>query len=142
MTQAVWYVVIEIEYSNYYKQYFPKLTKKLLSKPPFRFLHDLIRVSFTKLGFGQDLYTENELAIVDSSLNWTKAEKRFLFKLIRLIELHLNIVSNCKASKIVEGLEGENTNYMLQLFAICIFFRRDSCHSVQQIVMSLFLVKL
>ena len=137
MTQALWFVVIEIEYSNYYKQYFPKLTKKLLSKPPFRFLHDLIRVSITKVRFGQGLYTENELAIVDSSSNWTKEDKEgFLFKLIRLIELQLNIVSNCKASKIVEGLEGENTNYMLQLFAICILFRRDSCHSVQQILMS------
>ena len=38
----------------------PKLTPKLLNKPPFRFLHDIV-TELIKSGFGEGLYDDVEL---------------------------------------------------------------------------------
>lgn len=39
----------------------PPLTEKLLNKPPFRFLHDIITEVIKNTGILGGLYTENEL---------------------------------------------------------------------------------
>ena len=39
----------------------PKLTKEYLSKPPYRFIFDIIKTIQRKTGFGEGLFTEDEL---------------------------------------------------------------------------------
>jgi hypothetical protein len=39
----------------------PPLTEKLLSKPPFRYLHDLVSEIIRTTGFGNGLFTEEEM---------------------------------------------------------------------------------
>lgn len=66
----------------------PKMTEKLLSRPPFRFLHDLITMLIKQTGFGKGLYSKEEL---DSSAyeDNTRAKLAYLDKIILL-------VSKCK----------------------------------------------
>ena len=61
----------------------PKMTDKLLQKPPFRFLHDTITAVSTTTGFGEGLYQAEELdsaAITDK-----QAKLNYLDKIFRLI---------------------------------------------------------
>jgi TRAF3-interacting protein 1 len=50
----------------------PKMAPKLLSKPPFRFLHDVISAITQTTGFGEGLMSAQEL---DSSTITDKAAK-------------------------------------------------------------------
>ncbi len=61
----------------------PKMTDKLLQKPPFRFLHDTITAVSTTTGFGEGLYSGEELdsaAITDK-----QAKLNYLDKIFRLV---------------------------------------------------------
>lgn len=96
----------------------PKCSEKLLTKPPFRFLHDLIMaVSHTN-----EMKLENILsaAEMDSSRLKDKQSKvQFLEKIISHVERVLKIsITTVKPSKIVAGSEPDQTCYFLQLFAL------------------------
>ena len=39
----------------------PKMTDKLLQKPPFRYIFDIVNQTSITTGFGKGLYTEEEL---------------------------------------------------------------------------------
>ena len=94
----------------------PKLTDKLLAKPPFRFIFDIVFAVFESTGFGQGLFTSEEK---DSEMVKEKDQKMaWLDKLINLIGVFLNSHVAAKSKSIVAGLEPELTNEMLQMLAI------------------------
>lgn len=97
-----------------YEQLFekPKMTEKLLTKPPFRYLHDIFLATMAATGFGNGLYTDEEM---DSKANHEKDAKiAILTKMITLTEMMIEEKMDVKPSKIVAGMEPERTNYFLQ----------------------------
>ena len=88
------------------------MTQKLLSKPPFRYLHDIFTSTMEATGFGMGLYNDTELD--GKAINERDAKINFLNKLIALVEAVLGEKIDVKANKIVAGLEPEKTNMFLQ----------------------------
>lgn len=94
----------------------PKMNAKLLSKPPFRFLHDIVSEITRVTGFAEGLYNAEEL---DSASIKEKGPKiDYLTKIVQCVSCHLNIEIEAKPAKIVAGLEPDDTNKLLQLLAI------------------------
>ena len=105
----------------------PKMAEKLLIKPPFKYIFDIIsetikvfiflETSFlcytTKVtGFAKGLYNSEEM---NSASYSTKEQKVFyLRKIITLTSSILNEEIEAKPNKIVAGVEPEYTNAMLQ----------------------------
>ncbi len=79
----------------------PRLTDKLLSKPPFRFLHDLVSAITSATGFAEGLYNEAEL---DTTTITDKTSKIvYLEKLILLVGICSGKAINVHPSKILAG---------------------------------------
>lgn len=113
----------------------PKMAEKLLSKPPFRFLHDTISEVVKVTGFGAGLYTEEEM---DSATIDSKEKKiEYLQKIITLVGLHLNTIVDAKPAKIVAGQEPQSTNRLLQLLALCATHMPESSASVRNTLESM-----
>jgi TRAF3-interacting protein 1 len=95
----------------------PKLTEKLLSKPPFRFLHDLVSAVTQSTGFLEGLYGVEEL---DSASIKDKAGKMaYLDKLIACVGICEGGAIDVRSAKIVAGLDPENTNALLAAMGRC-----------------------
>lgn len=110
----------------------PKLTEKLLSKPPFRFLHDIVVEMVKATGFARGLYTDAEL---DSANVTTKEQKvTFLEKIIKLVGVQLNTLVEAKPVKIVAGLDAQTTNNFLQLLAVAARNMPDSSNAVRVVL--------
>lgn len=120
----------------------PKMTDKLLSKPPFRFLHDTLSAITTTTGFGDGLLAPDEVdgaAISEKQSKIAYLEKMANFAGICKVEYSqntktINIKLYChhfseicsqgraidmRGAKVVAGLEPENTNAFLLAFAEC-----------------------
>lgn len=110
----------------------PKLTEKLLSKPPFRFLHDIVMEVIRATGFGRGLYSEVE----SDSANVTTREQKidFLDKIIKLVGTQLNTLVEAKSLKIIAGLEPQSTNIFLQLLAVAAKHLPDSSANVNSVL--------
>ncbi|KAE9347739.1 hypothetical protein PF008_g7684 [Phytophthora fragariae] len=94
----------------------PKMSPKLLGKPPFRFLHDVISEFTRATGFAEGLYSGEEL---DSGAIKEKGPKMdYLNKIIQCVSCQLNVEVDAKPAKIVAGLEPEATCKFLQLLAV------------------------
>ena len=88
------------------------MTEKLLSKPPFRYLHDIFLATIGATGFANGLYTEEEM---DSKANHEKDAKiSILAKMITITEMVVGEKIDVKPTKIVAGLEPDSTNFFLQ----------------------------
>jgi len=88
------------------------MTEKLLSKPPFRYLHDIFSATNAATGFGNGLYSGPELdgkAIADKD-----AKVSYLTKMISLTELVIGEEIDVRPAKIVAGQEPDKTNFLLQ----------------------------
>eukprot|EP00163_Fabomonas_tropica_P015208 TRINITY_DN2776_c1_g1_i5.p1 TRINITY_DN2776_c1_g1~~TRINITY_DN2776_c1_g1_i5.p1 ORF type:complete len:507 (-),score=159.82 TRINITY_DN2776_c1_g1_i5:231-1751(-) len=93
----------------------PKLTEKLLNKPPFRFIHDLVMAVVKNTGFAQGLYDEKES---DHTNIKDKAGKiAFLSKIINCVGIAMGEKVPADPLKIVAGHEAEKTNVLFQLLA-------------------------
>jgi len=90
----------------------PKLSDKLLSKPPFRFLHDIVGGLHNATGFADNVFQGDEW---DSrSMNATKETKaEFLDKLISYVTDMTGAVVDADRNKILAGKEPEQTAKML-----------------------------
>lgn len=110
----------------------PKLTEKLLGKPPFRFLHDIVMEVINVTGFASGLYTPEES---DSSQVNDKAQKmNFLDKIIKVVGVQLNTLVEAKSIKIVSGQEPQITNNFLQLLAVAAKHVPDSRQAVRTVL--------
>jgi len=89
----------------------PKMSGKLLARPPFRFLHDTVMALDARGGLVQELFGEDER---DSSTITDKdAKVAFLNKLIAFAGICAGAPISVRASKVVAGAEPENTNLLL-----------------------------
>ncbi|CAK57362.1 unnamed protein product (macronuclear) [Paramecium tetraurelia] len=98
----------------------PKMSQKLLEKPPFKYIFDIIMETTKQtgfkfkfpLGYAKGLYTTDEL---DGNSYDNKDKKlMFLQKIIDLTSMMLKEEIAAKPGKIAAGLEPENTNLLLQ----------------------------
>ncbi|CAG0882303.1 unnamed protein product [Cyprideis torosa] len=108
----------------------PPLTEKLLQKPPFRFLHDIVRVVVSETGYLQGLYTEEEL----NSENIKDKEKKvaFLQKLISAVSLSTGEKVSVKPSKIVAGHDASKTNELLQIIGRAVENQPDESYDEER----------
>jgi len=90
----------------------PKMTEKLLSRPPFRYIHDIFTSTMAATGFGEGLYGEDELDA--KSIKDKESKINFLEKLIALVQLAAGEEIPVRSNKIVAGQEAEQTNVFLQ----------------------------
>ena len=90
----------------------PKMTQKLLCKPPFRYLHDIFTATQGATGYGEGLYAGPELDA--KAITEKDAKVNFLVKLIQLTECVTGEQIDVKPTKIVAGHEPEKTNAFLQ----------------------------
>lgn len=110
----------------------PKLTEKLLQKPPFRFLHDIVMEVVKATGFGRGLYTDFE---TDSANVADKNQKMvFLEKIIKLVGVQLNTLVEARPNRIVAGLDPQNTNAFLQLLAVAAKHMPESTNAVRTVL--------
>ena len=88
------------------------LNHKLLSRPPFRYLHDVISEVISSTGFGKGLYNKEESNA--DNIKDKEAKVAYLTKMIDCVGLSANVYVKVNPLKIVAGLEPEDTNVFLQ----------------------------
>lgn len=110
----------------------PKLTEKLLGKPPFRFLHDIVMEIVRATGFASGLYDETESD--SGSIGDKNAKMAFLEKIIKVVGVQLNTLVEAKPAKIVAGRDPQDTNNFLQLLAVAARYAPDSRNAVHTVL--------
>ncbi|XP_047457703.1 TRAF3-interacting protein 1 isoform X2 [Mugil cephalus] len=110
----------------------PPLTEKLLSKPPFRYLHDILSEVIRTTGFMKGLYEENEMK--SDSVKDKDSKIAFLQKAIDVVMLVSGEPLAAKPARIVAGHEPEKTNELLQAIAKCCLSKMSSEDAVKRVL--------
>lgn len=110
----------------------PPLTDKLLGKPPFRFLHDVVTSVIKATGFMKGLYTEAEMN--SENVKEKEGKVAFLQKAVDMVAAVTGKNLAVKPVKIVAGHEPENTNEFLQALATAINAKVDNDEFVKKVL--------
>ncbi|XP_043549055.1 TRAF3-interacting protein 1 isoform X3 [Chiloscyllium plagiosum] len=110
----------------------PPLTEKLLSKPPFRYLHDIFTEVIRTTGFLKGLYTEFEMK--SDNVKDKDAKIAFLQKAIDVVMMVSGDSLSVKPARVVAGHEPEKTNELLQTIAKCCLNKFSSDESVRKVL--------
>ncbi|XP_042640190.1 TRAF3-interacting protein 1 isoform X2 [Tyto alba] len=110
----------------------PPLTDRLLSKPPFRYLHDVITEVIRVTGFMKGLYTDFELK--SDNVKDKDAKISFLQKAIDAVVMVTGEPLSVKPARVVAGHEPEKTNEFLQAIGKCCLNKLSSDTAVKRIL--------
>ncbi|XP_051937842.1 TRAF3-interacting protein 1-like [Hippocampus zosterae] len=110
----------------------PALTDKLLSKPPFRYLHDIFTEIIRTTGFLKGLYKDNELK--SECIKDKEMKMAFLQKAIDVVVLVTGEPLAVRPAHIVAGHEPEKTNELLQAIAKCCLSKMSSKEAVKRVL--------
>ncbi|NWY58988.1 MIPT3 protein, partial [Chionis minor] len=110
----------------------PPLTDRLLSKPPFRYLHDVISEVIRVTGFMKGLYTDFELK--SENVKDKDAKISFLQKAIDAVVMVTGEPLSVKPARVVAGHEPEKTNEFLQAIGKCCLNKLSSDVAVKRIL--------
>uniref|UniRef100_A0A4W3I0S9 TRAF3-interacting protein 1 n=1 Tax=Callorhinchus milii TaxID=7868 RepID=A0A4W3I0S9_CALMI len=110
----------------------PPLTEKLLSKPPFRYLHDIFTEVIKTTGFLKGLFTEYEMK--SDNVKDKDAKISFLQKAIDVVVMAYGEPLSVKPARIVAGHEPEKTNELLQAIGKCCLNRLSSDDAVRRVL--------
>lgn len=107
----------------------PSLSEKNLSRPPFRFLHDVVTQLIKKTGFFKGLFPDE---LLDSKNVTDKEQKvKFLQAVIACTSLVCGTELDVRASAIVAGKEPEKTNLLLSTIGRLILDKKSSDEAVE-----------
>ncbi|XP_071054443.1 TRAF3-interacting protein 1 isoform X1 [Onthophagus taurus] len=109
----------------------PSLTPKLLKKPPFRFLHDIVTSVIKETAFLKGVFNEEEM--VSENVKEREAKIAFLTKLTNALVAISGNEIDVKPGKIVAGLEPTKTNKLLQLLGNCLDKKLNSSEYVAKL---------
>ncbi|XP_014804687.1 PREDICTED: TRAF3-interacting protein 1 [Calidris pugnax] len=110
----------------------PPLTDRLLSKPPFRYLHDVITEVIRVTGFMKGLYTDFELK--SDNIKDKDAKISFLQKAIDAVVMVTGEPLSVKPARVVAGHEPEKTNEFLQAIGKCCLNKLSSDVAVKRVL--------
>ncbi|KAM9484070.1 TRAF3-interacting protein 1 isoform 1-T1 [Salvelinus alpinus] len=110
----------------------PPLTEKLLTKPPFRYLHDIFSEVIRTTGFMKGLYVETEMK--SDNVKDKDAKMAFLQKAMDVVMLVSGEPLSAKPARIVAGHEPEKTNELLQAIAKCCLNKLSSEEAVKRVL--------
>ncbi|XP_053838638.1 TRAF3-interacting protein 1 isoform X2 [Vidua macroura] len=110
----------------------PPLTDALLSKPPFRYLHDLICEVIRVTGFLKGLYTDFELK--SDNVKDKDSKINFLQKAIDAVVMVTGEPLSVKPARVVAGHEPEKTNEFLQAIGRCCLNKLSSDAAVKRVL--------
>ncbi|XP_075790200.1 TRAF3-interacting protein 1 isoform X3 [Pelodiscus sinensis] len=110
----------------------PPLTERLLSKPPFRYLHDVIGEVIRVTGFMNGLYTDFEMK--SDNVKDKDAKISFLQKAIDVVIMVTGEPLAVKPARVVAGHEPERTNEFLQAIGKCCLNKLSSDDAVKRVL--------
>lgn len=93
------------------------LSIERIARPPFTFIHTLVKIFVEKLSFAGGLYDENELERAESLSRQEKI--RFLFKVLACVSLITNerVDLFVSPAKVLSGQDVQTTHYFLRCLA-------------------------